>query len=97
MASRAGLRRGVCPLGRRPRTSCATMMAAQNEQGEEEAGEGGGGEDWRKFRAKLVAQQKGEVSGVAAEAVDLDEWIYDAGDVVEQGSVILGGTEMGFG
>jgi hypothetical protein len=73
------------------------MMTPKDEQGEEEAGGGGGGEDWRKFRAKLVAQQKGESLGVAAEALDLDEWIYDAGDVVEQGSVILGGTEMGFG
>ena len=97
MSKRLGLRHGFCPMGRRPRTSCTTMMTPKDEQGEEAGSGGPAGEDWRKFRAKLVAQQKGESSGVAAEAVDLDEWIYDAGDVVEQGSVILGGTEMGFG
>ena len=47
--------------------------------------------DWRNFRARLVAGQKGG-GGVARAA-----WAYNAGNVVEQGSLLLGGTEIEYG
>ncbi|EKX34079.1 hypothetical protein GUITHDRAFT_147476 [Guillardia theta CCMP2712] len=53
------------------------------------------GADWRSFRAKLVAQEKSSSTSLH----DSDEWAYNAGEFVEQGSVLLGGSEtmLGFG
>ena len=48
--------------------------------------------DWRDFRAKLVAQEKGGGQEGAA-----DEWAYNAGNLVEQGSLLMGGSELEFG
>jgi len=60
------------------------------------AADGGGGsesEDWRQFRAKLVAQEK----GVAASGEEGSGWAYSSGNLVEQGSLLLGGSELEFG
>lgn len=87
---RHSARRDVCPL-RLSRAASPCMSSGGGRTG-------GGGEDWRSFRARLVAQEKDAGAGGApAAGADLGEWVYDAGDVVEQGSVILGGTEMNFG
>ena len=50
-------------------------------------------DDWRQFRAKLVAREQGTSD------VDLvqDQWAYNAGNLVEQGSLLLGGSELQFG
>jgi putative AlgH/UPF0301 family transcriptional regulator len=59
------------------------------------AADGGGGEseDWRQFRAKLVAQEK----GVAVSGEEGSGWAYSSGNLVEQGSLLLGGSELEFG
>jgi hypothetical protein len=47
----------------------------------------------REFRAKLVAREK----GVGDQQVDGERWAYDSGNLVEQGSLLLGGTDLEFG
>ena len=49
--------------------------------------------DWRELRAKLVAQEQAE-QGAAASAES--GYVYES-PLIEQGSVILGGTKQEFG
>ena len=48
-------------------------------------------DDWRQFRAKLVAKEQG------AEPSAAGDWAYNSGNLVEQGSLLMGGTELDFG
>ena len=48
--------------------------------------------DWRQFRAKMVAQEKGGGGRIASAG-----WAYETGNMVEAGSLLLGGTELDFG
>lgn len=48
--------------------------------------------DWRDFRARLVAQEQGDSEGSA----DKDGFAFEC-PLIEQGSVIMGGTKMSYG
>jgi len=57
--------------------------------------------DVRDFRARLVAQQRSEEGGAGAVPAGLSQeggggWIYET-PLIEQGSVLLGGTKQAFG
>jgi hypothetical protein len=49
--------------------------------------------DWRELRARLVAQER---AADGAEATDEGGFVYES-PLIEQGSVILGGTQQEFG
>ena len=56
-------------------------------------------EDWRSVRARLVKQEQAEASGAPKAEDDAsgeEEYVF-ATPLIEQGSVILGGTEQEFG
>lgn len=69
-------------LGRARWEDRATRLAASSG--------GDDGESWRDFRAKLVAAERSDLD------VDLDGWAYES-ELLERGSVILGGLEQSFG
>ena len=76
-------------------------LCAPEEEPEAVASSGGG--DWREMRARLVAQERAaqaQGEDAADELVGFDEagdgFVYES-PLIEQGSVILGGTMQEFG
>ena len=72
----------------------APFWAKKNEDDEDLEVAG----DWRSFRAKLVRSEQAEdedVDGIGS--LFSETWAYDSGNIIEQGSVILGGVEQDFG
>ena len=61
-------------------------------QDEDNGQEGGGEVDWREMRARLVAQEQG-LKGSS----DDGEWVYNAGQNVERGCLLLAGSANRFG
>jgi len=54
--------------------------------------------DWREFRAKLVLQQQGEKRDAASSASTASSsWAYEAGTVIEKGSIVLSRVESSLG
>lgn len=56
-------------------------------------------EDWRDFRARLVAQEQKETTGTDDSppvTVTDNSWAYEMGDIIEEGSVILSRHEHDF-
>ena len=53
--------------------------------------------DWRAFRAKLVAAQQAGEGGVGGASTTPEGGFMYATPLIEQGSVILGGTDQEFG
>ena len=57
-------------------------------------------EDWRAFRAKLVLQEKQQQpqrSSSSSSSTTGDGWAYEAGNVIETGSIILSRAQQDFG
>ena len=52
--------------------------------------------DWREMRARLVAAEAGERGAGAVAAEEAGSFVYES-PLIEQGSVILGGTKQDFG
>ena len=83
------------------RKTATIVFASSQESNEDETG----GEDWRDFRAKLVmgekmAESSSDSSTSTSTAISDDSsssWAYDAGDVIEKGSIILSSLEQAFG
>ena len=73
---------------------CAPNLCAEPEdaggKGEEEKA------DWRDIRARLVAREKKEAGDGAEAAAEQAGFAFES-PLIEQGSVILGGTEQEFG
>mmetsp|Transcript_2798 Transcript_2798/g.3981 ORF Transcript_2798/g.3981 Transcript_2798/m.3981 type:complete len:583 (+) Transcript_2798:62-1810(+) len=69
------------------------VLSASSKKDEDDAGD----EDWRDFRAKLVMGEKVESSAATATSDPSEPWAYDAGDVIEKGSIILSSLEQAFG
>ena len=70
----------------------ATGAAIWRMQDEDNGQEGGGEVDWREMRARLVAQEQG-LKGSS----DDGEWVYNAGQNVERGCLLLAGSANRFG
>jgi hypothetical protein len=69
-----------------------TPLFSVTENGEEEV-------DWRDFRARLVLQQRQEEDQkdpVKITSEPLSEWAYDAGQVIETGSLVVSRPEPDF-
>jgi hypothetical protein len=68
-------------------------------------GDGGGDEDWRDFRAKLVMQFRDDEDGSSESKSSSSSsssstggrWAYESGDAIEKGSIILACPEQDFG
>ena len=78
--------------GRRATCALAGTRACSGEQGD---GASVSDDDWRSFRARLVAQEQG--ASQEASAAGGETWAYNAGNLVEQGSLLMGGSELEFG
>ena len=77
----------------RPGRAQWQAMAAGDSEGGEADPVPISGADWRQFRARLVAQEKGDrVEDIQAG----DGWAYETGNMVENGSLLLGGSELEF-
>ena len=74
----------VAPLMRPSRSALhiVRLCAADEENAEKEE------MDWREMRARLVAGEQGATGG--------EDFVYES-PLIEQGSVILGGTKQDFG
>ena len=72
------------------------LCAAEDEDNADESGISDA--DWREMRARLVAQERSSGKGgdASAESVVDGGYVYES-PLIEQGSVILGGTEQEFG
>ena len=84
--TRLPLVRGTLPS----RRSCAVHLSSAEETG------GDADVDWRELRARLVAQEKASQDGELASVDASSGFVYES-PLIEQGSVILGGTEQEFG
>ena len=95
LGSRLGTATGPQRLPRRaPGWAQWQAMVAEDGTGAEDddAAPVFGSPDWRQFRAKLVAQEKGGGGRIASAG-----WAYETGNMVEAGSLLLGGSELDFG
>ena len=53
--------------------------------------------DWREMRAKLVAQERQQSAGDGAPVAEGSEgYVYES-PLIEQGTILLGGTKMEYG
>jgi putative AlgH/UPF0301 family transcriptional regulator len=68
-------------------------LSASPEDDEDDTGS----EDWRDFRAKLVMGEQVESSTTTATSDPASPWAYDAGGLIEKGSIILSSLEQAFG
>ena len=88
----------LAPYPRLPSSSAVARMCSKRillcAEGMDEDVDSRGTEDidWREMRARLVAQEKSE----AGEGPQDEGFVYEC-PILEQGSVILGGTEQEFG
>eukprot|EP00978_Attheya_sp_CCMP212_P011046 scaffold26962_cov48-Attheya_sp.AAC.3 len=83
---------GSLAKGDRTKKIPRTPLFSVSENGEEEV-------DWRDFRARLVLQQRQEddqKDPVKITSEPLSEWAYDAGQVIETGSLVVSRPEPDF-
>ena len=75
-------------------------LSEGGEEGEASEGADGATADWREMRARLVAQERAAAQAEGTDAPTLgrgDEGFVFESPLIEQGTVILGGTKQEFG